>query len=447
MALRTLALMLLAGCVSHARMPRTAPEAPPERAPVYGLANIQRAMRLLATSSPAEPHRLRVLFYGQSITESAWSEAVASRLRERFPHAQLEIENRALGGYAAERLLQTAESDLYPWQPDLVIFHAYGDHEKYEALIAQVRARTSAEVLIQNDHVTSDAELHESLDPSAHPRDAAHWPGFMNHVFLPSLVARHQVALCDVRAAWKGWLRAERAQARSLLADEVHLNAQGDARMAQLVDSCLVRDPALRSPAEAWVEAYPASGHLVFVGHRVDLTVEKGEGSLEVRIDGRPPSALGLGTFARAVVRGGGKWPPLHGVEHGRALVPETVLLTLRREGARHHFRVWGSVSGDEGEGSTDARFQSRSERVVIEPVDWDIAYAFQMMGAAVPDTFEVELGVLPQAVDTVVAGHRAQTVTVASGLAPGQHLLELRGKAPLRGITIYRAAGRAQAP
>jgi hypothetical protein len=189
MAPRALALMLLAGCVSDARPKSGAPQRPPERAEVHGLANIQRSMRLLATSSPAEPHRLRVLFYGQSITESAWSQAVASRLRERYPHARLEIENRALGGYAAERLLQTAESDLYPWQPDLVVFHAYGAHDKYEALIAQIRARTSAEVMIQNDHVTRDAELHESLDPAAHPRDAAHWPGFMNHVFLPSLVA------------------------------------------------------------------------------------------------------------------------------------------------------------------------------------------------------------------------------------------------------------------
>ena len=83
-------------------------------------------MRLLATSTPQKRNTVRILFYGQSITEQRWWQAVADDLRTRFPHANLVIENRALGGFASQMLVKTAETDLYPFYPDLLIFQVYG---------------------------------------------------------------------------------------------------------------------------------------------------------------------------------------------------------------------------------------------------------------------------------------------------------------------------------
>ncbi|MFM2416793.1 MAG: hypothetical protein RL385_1516, partial [Pseudomonadota bacterium] len=343
--------------------------------------------------------------------------------------------------FSAARLLETAETDLYPWQPDLLIFHVYGAHDKYEALIARVRERTSAEVLVQTDHVTRDEELDESRAASAIVPDAAHWSSFMNQVFLPSLVERYQVALCDVRTSWKSYLRQEHLPASSMLTDEVHLNARGDAHMARLVESCLVHQPGVESPADAWVETFPPAARLCFRGHRVDLTLAAGVGLSQVRIDGAAPTTLGLAAFARAHVRDGGKWPALHGVAHRRPLVPETFLFSLERDGSRYRFSVRGTASGDEGEGTTDATFVSRSARVVIDPSDWDIPYVFSLMAIPEPDAMEVALPVESQAIDIVEASAQSQTRTVASGLAPGTHLLELEGDAPLRGITVYRAS------
>jgi|SRR5215204_6725760 len=57
--------------------------------------NIQRAMRLMATSTPERRNTARVLFYGQSITEQGWWKIVADDLRAGFPQADLVIENRA----------------------------------------------------------------------------------------------------------------------------------------------------------------------------------------------------------------------------------------------------------------------------------------------------------------------------------------------------------------
>ena len=86
-------------------------------------AKIQRTMSRLASSTPDKRNHVRILFYGQSVTRNPWWQDVANDLRQRFPHADLEIENRAIGGYGGPVLINTAEFDLYPFYPDLVIFH------------------------------------------------------------------------------------------------------------------------------------------------------------------------------------------------------------------------------------------------------------------------------------------------------------------------------------
>ena len=59
--------------------PPPAPAKDPSR---LGL-GVQRTMTLLATSTPQHRNHVRVLFYGQSITEQEWSKQVAADLRKR----------------------------------------------------------------------------------------------------------------------------------------------------------------------------------------------------------------------------------------------------------------------------------------------------------------------------------------------------------------------------
>src|SRR4051812_21168317 len=95
------ALTLLSG--SFARAAET-PSYPPTKFPDtsgWGR-NIQRTMRLLATSTAEKRNTVRILFYGQSITEQKWAKMVEDDLRQRFPHANLILENRALGGFASQ---------------------------------------------------------------------------------------------------------------------------------------------------------------------------------------------------------------------------------------------------------------------------------------------------------------------------------------------------------
>ena len=105
-------------------------------------------------------------------------------LRSTYTNANLIIENRAIGGHSSQLLVKTAEADLYPFQPDLLIFHVYGSHLEYENIIRRVRERTCADILLQTDHLTQDRSLTEETDPAK--LSPAQWDPWMNHVFLPS---------------------------------------------------------------------------------------------------------------------------------------------------------------------------------------------------------------------------------------------------------------------
>ena len=96
--------VLLLACTLVFAPPAETPTYPPPKFPNasgWGK-NIQRTMRLLATSTAEKRNTVRILFYGQSITEQKWAKRVEEDLRRRFPHANLLVENRALGGFASQ---------------------------------------------------------------------------------------------------------------------------------------------------------------------------------------------------------------------------------------------------------------------------------------------------------------------------------------------------------
>src|SRR5436190_5550369 len=130
-----LSLGLLLAVPAESQQKAPFPPLPPvQDDPSFG-AQVQRTMSLLAGSTPKKRNRVRILFYGQSITEQNWSKIVAEDLRRRFPHADLEIENKAVGRFPSQLPRRLAEHDLLPFNPDLCIVHVYGDHTKYEEIL------------------------------------------------------------------------------------------------------------------------------------------------------------------------------------------------------------------------------------------------------------------------------------------------------------------------
>ncbi len=442
-----------------------APFPPPQHlgeVSTYGR-NIQRTMHLLATSTPEHRNTVRILFYGQSITEQKWSKLVADDLKSRFPNANLIIENRALAGFASQMLVRTAETDLYPFQPDLLIFHVYGAHDKYEDIICRVRERTTAEILQQNDHVTKPEHFTEETDPAKATIQGGKWDAFMNHSWLPSVSKKYGTELCDQRALWKLYLTDHKLEPKALLRDEVHLNAQGEYVMAEFAKAYLRYDPKLgASPAEGWVKTLEVGKdvlwkdgklRLEFEGNRVDAIVKSNSASpLQVLIDGRKPSETPeLYGFTRALAKPGGKWPVIAPIKSEKPLLLEDWTMEVKRDAANeklYTFTLSGSKTGPDGEGKSDQRFVSKSGRIAIEPEDWNVAFAMMLTGInPAPETFTVRWSVVPYFVDEITSEKAGapqagveQAVTLFQGLKNGKHILEITGKADsaLGALRVY---------
>ena len=458
------AMLLVGEAPAHREPPFPAPRTlgPVER---YGR-RIQRTMARLAESTPQRRNTVRILFYGQSITEQAWTKLVAEDLRRRFPHANLVIENRAIGGHSSPRILRTMEADLFPFAPDLVIFHVYGDDGDYERIIRAIRERTTAEIMIQTDHLRrGDDPAKEETDPARIVRKGAMWDSWMNYVFLPRIAREYGAELVDQRELWKAYLRDHDLVPGQLLSDDVHLNDHGNYLMAEIVKAWLRYDPKLVADVDAGAVTTHRIGRdvrwkdgrltLPFDGNRVDAILRPGPSrSVAVRIDGKPPSAFpSLYAFTRATHYPQSTWPTLLRVQAGAPLQIEDWTLTLTALSDDHktvRFALAGSKTGPDGEGVSTERFVSRSGRIILDPGDWNLDYCLRVFKRPIAPGFRIDWRVVPLFADEIAAPGPVDPaietlLPLAQGLSNGPHTLELVGDsgAPLAAIRVHRPARR----
>ncbi len=354
--------------------------------------HIQRTMHLLETSTPEWPNTVRILFYGQSIMGGQWHRQVVTWLRERYPHARLEVENRALGGFSAAHLYRTAVHDLHPFYPDLMIFHVYGDHHRYEQIMFEARQRTACEIMLMSDHWRA----RDHVDGELNLED---WSGFYDQQVLPAVAAKYQCELVDVRWPWKQYLLENNLQSGDVLKDNVHLNAHGCWLMAQLCIRQLCHRPELQTDwSRSLVQEYRIGEDVEFVDGRLELQVEgnridlvsrlAGVAGLRVRVDGKPPSRHPDSyVISRSTnVIPPASWPAFEHIGHKAPLLEEDweLLITEVDDELKDiRFQVRGSKTGPDGEGSSSERFVSDSGRVVIEVDDWVIPRSYRLKGHA----------------------------------------------------------------
>lgn len=436
-------LFLALGFLQAAAAYSAQPQLPANPWPGMG---IQRTMRLLATSTREHPNHVYILFYGQSISKQPWWLVVAHDLKARFPSADLRIENRAVGGFASPLLVKSAEYDLYPADPDLVIFHDYGDEPDYEKIIQRIRTRTKAEVALQTDHLAS-----WGIRPGE-ARDLR-WSEWHNTVWLPEIARKYRCGLIDVRAGWKSYLIQGRLQPSALLSDYIHLNAEGMRVMSSLVEQYLQYNPALPQAYEPLsVVATSNAGRdldVPFTGNRVDVLAGwKSATPVYFFIDGKRPSEFrDLPVISRPNDVPGKDWPWQVGsviaVGHRTPLLPESWSIkidSVNQRSSVSQFELSGSVTGFDGRGSTDQRFVSTSGRVVLDPENWfmrdDHNHYLLKPGQL------IQWRVLAMSADQWSPTYAGETITVASGLSNKRHVLHLRTDGsllPIQAVIIQK--------
>jgi hypothetical protein len=414
---------------------------------------VQRTMHLLATSTPQHRNKVRILVYGQSISEQDWWKQLAADLRTRFPNADLDMQNRAIGGFASQLLVRSSEADLYPFYPDLTILHVFGGNKEYEEIVRKLRSTTTSELLMQTDHATRwpSPNAPETGDKGLW------WDHMMNDVFLPGIASKYGCGLCDVRGEWIRYLKDNHLEPRQLTVDGAHLNAQGNYLMAHIISRHLVYRPDL--PDTDWkntiidrevgkdVRWNNGKLRLEFEGNRIDALadVDGTPGSATVLIDGKKPSEFHECYYAARPSPG--PWSPLFimRIDHAAPLVLETwtyKVTAVAPDGKSWHFDLSGSVTGPDGSGVSTESFTSPSGRVRLEPDNY-----FRGFFKPLPVGFESKWDVLPLFTDTYSAAptHDPSTdhpTTLVQGLPTGKHVLELTAEGsatpPIKAFRIY---------
>ncbi|MDZ7617520.1 MAG: SGNH/GDSL hydrolase family protein [Patescibacteria group bacterium] len=334
-------------------------------------AKIQRTMSRLASSTPEKRNHVRVLFYGQSVTRNPWWLDVADDLRERFPHADLEIENRAIGGYGGPVLIHTAEYDLYPFYPDLVIFHVWGGVETghQEKIIRRIRERTTADILLW----TSNLRWPKTVPPDGDPRhpdvlaidsqDQAIWDLYQR------LGNELHCEVADVRIGMQNYLAKHGLVVKDTLNDTVHPNKLGNYLLAELVKPHLRYRPDLAArQSDKRVQDIPigdervkrnpdGSVSLAFSGNRIDVIAAPvaSDASAGVLIDGKVPSTFPeLYYHARPSPTPVAGRPAFNSIQHQTPLLVETWtarILECDLEADVLRYEITGSKTGFDGIG------------------------------------------------------------------------------------------------
>ncbi len=223
------------------------------------------AIRRLATTRD----EVRILVYGQSISQQTWWMQVRDWLKTTYPSGNLVMESHARGACSSECLVgreawftdglteNRLPSDVYAWNPHLILFNVYGGDEDYEYIAkgfvqgcsafkdhpiatAQCRADQTfpnyrpPEVLLQTDHRL----------PASYPLtpDADNLK-MHNEVFIPDLAKRLNVSWADVWTKWGAYLDTHGRDPSAFLEDGLHLNDRGNVLMASLVEQDLCYKP------------------------------------------------------------------------------------------------------------------------------------------------------------------------------------------------------------
>jgi hypothetical protein len=441
--------------------------------------HIQRTMGLLASSTPEHPNEVNILFYGQSIMQQGYVEDhVIQKLQSDYPHAVIHWENKAIGGYEAPSLVRTADADLYPFHPDLVVFHVYGGETgAFEEIMVRIRKRTTAEVLTWTHHLQprdfTNASFRDNREVASDLRR--------------SMETKYGIEVVDVREVWGRYLEDSGLSAQDLLNDTIHPNIAGGDLMGSIISPHFVFRPEVRPVLSNYVETIPverlgsrdtgltefersgwrtSGSHLIgrkedgvlsfsFVGNRVDLypgQFKGTTGTAGIRINGRPPSAIKeLYAATRTSPAPQVWWPTIKRIGIGDSPVEEEWTLTVTGTNSAQdvfEFSLRGSVTGFDGSGRSDQDFVSESGRILIEADDWHLAFALSYRNQSLPANFTVTWRVYPQTPDTfqLEAGQgvfNAPAYRIIKGLPSSRHYIEIipldDNPVPIAAIIVHR--------
>jgi len=462
--------------MQHPPRPSMPMPAPAENEAFFG-ARLTRSVTLLATSTPEHRFPVKILIYGQSIVASQiFNEQLAERLKEKFPYADITIENNAIGGFGGDRLVGTSEYSVRYNCADLIIFHVYGGekHGELEQIFSDIRKNTTADVLVLGHHMVDNDKMlfPESFDSFQH---------------LRYIVNKYNLEWVDVSKQWLKYLLDNNLKREDLLRDYVHPNRAGNLLLSRLVISHLnynylfpsewnktvrtyyvysayTNDSPFVFEKQRWnvIDTIPCGDSpkntlkFSFSGNRIDLIagiLQRNEklGSASIKIDGKPVNQHDLYTISRPSSGPKTWWPAIRRISNVKPLIAEDWQLkvtAVNTDSTIYYYTVKGSKTGFDGSGNTTERFVSNSGRVMIEPNDFMFGEINKSFKGEISIGFVVTWSVEPLFMETYqspVISDRAKVykTTIVQGLTNSPHTLEIipngDGVVPIEAIEVHR--------
>lgn len=419
---------------------------------------------------PGEP--FRIWFVGASWTDAlaATGYRLENAIRQRFPNARpIEFKRHSGSGtpwnYARGWISQFVLAD----QPDLILTYTHGDPEMLDAMLADIRRHSTADIIVPSLHLMA----HEDAEP-------ARWIEWFQGAYgfplsaIREISKKYNAEFVENRRELAEYLTGIGKKPSALLADGVHQNTHGNLRTWDNIVRHIAKPRAFNETPESRERKVPVSpaaktatervvlssdwsvadgvartsrkGERIkveFMGNRIDLLGRsvKGGGSIKVFIDGKPADRAPV--FFTTSIRpqpkafpwkiamaGPGDVGP-HAVDLGRNIVPQTWTITLTSETG--DYRLEGSVTGADGEGNSAQPFTSRSGQIRIDPGLWrfngqeeqgKVTYGNRAGDKYAFDVYRSAVGVVSFAANQPGRLHRplAQNLDRARGL----HVLEI---------------------
>lgn len=305
-------------------------------------------------------------------------------IRERFPQAPTLVYRRHVGSgtpwdFARGWLRQFILAE----NPDLILTYTNGDPEKLDDLLASVRARSTADILVPSLHFFQKSELTEK------ERDQ----GLLDWAKVRAVCQKHGVEFVENRNELYDYLQRIGQPPSIMVGDAVHQNEHGYVRIWDNITRHIA-DPGQFSydPQDRERTLTPDGkggrdgeflriegnvARIRFRGTRLDLSAN-GALKAAITLDGvsadRAPawimSFIQPGEKNTLILKGPGPGDIApHEVELRDNIVPQTWTITLLDDAGA--FELSGAVTGPDGQGKAGEDFLSRSGQIHIDAALW----------------------------------------------------------------------------
>jgi hypothetical protein len=305
-------------------------------------------------------------------------------IRQRFPQAPTLIYKKRAGSgtpwdFARGWLRQYILAD----NPDLILTYTNGDPDKLDDMLASIRARSTADIIVPSLHYFQKTELSEK------ERDQ----GVVDWAKVRAVCRKHGAEFVENRAELYDYLKRIGQPPAVMVGDPVHQNEHGYIRIWDNITRH-VADPGAFSydpqDRERTLtpdgkggrdgEGFRTEGDRVkirFRGNRIDLAAA-GPLRAQITLDGIAGETypayvmtyIQPGAKNTLILKGPGPGDVApHEVELLSQVVPQTWTITMVDDAG--DYELSGSVTGPDGRGHVLTAFTSRSGQVRLDPALW----------------------------------------------------------------------------